>query len=176
MKCDRCNNEATVHETLIKDGVPVEKNLCESCAAHSGVVKTSNAENILDSETAKLQLLKVKDPQRTPQVRVIACPHCKLTAAEFRQTGLLGCPHCYQAFGMHLAGLIERAHEGAMRHMGKRPGRAGNNQDKLLQLQERAERMRRLHSQLDEAVASEQYEQAARLRDEIRRVSEAAGN
>ena len=39
MRCDRCENEATVHETLIKDGVPVERNLCESCAAQSGVVK-----------------------------------------------------------------------------------------------------------------------------------------
>ncbi len=176
MKCDRCENEATVHETLIKENVPVEKNLCESCAAQSGMVKTPGIDNILDTELVKQQLMKVKDPARTPQVRVVACPHCKLTAAEFRQTGLLGCPHCYQAFGAHIAGLIERAHEGATKHIGKRPGRAGTDQDKLVQLQERAERLRRLHSQLDDAIAAEQYEQAARLRDEIRSVTEARGN
>ena len=176
MKCDRCDNEATVHETLVKEGVPVEKNLCEACAAAAGVVKHSGPQDILDTEHSKQQLLKASQAARTPQVRVVACPHCRLTAAEFRQTGLLGCPHCYKSFGTHLAGLIERAHEGATKHVGKRPRRGGDSADSIVQLQERAERLRRLHSELDHAVASEQYEQAARLRDEIRRLSEAQGN
>ena len=35
MKCDNCNNPATVHLTEIKHGKKIEKHLCEQCAAQN---------------------------------------------------------------------------------------------------------------------------------------------
>lgn len=106
-----------------------------------------------------------------------ACGRCGLTYAAFKQTGLLGCPGCYAAFEERLGPLLERAHEGATHHVGKVPRRAlaecraeggGEGAAGLLGGEaERAERIETVRKQLRRAVESEQYELAARLRDEL---------
>jgi protein arginine kinase activator len=62
--------------------------------------------------------------------------------------------------------LLERAHEGATHHVGKVPHRAGAGEARQVQLT-------RMRKRLDHAVASEDYELAAQLRDDIRQMEDA---
>ncbi len=86
-----------------------------------------------------------------------ACPLCGLEFMEFRAKGRLGCPNDYQTFTSGLAGMFQEL-QGATRHVGKTPKRGlGQGQLRL-----------RLRAQLRRAVERENYEEAARLRDQIR--------
>jgi protein arginine kinase activator len=172
MKCDRCENEATVHEVTIVNGVATEKNLCEHCAASDGIVPTPISEALDPGAVIAGPLAPV--PAGRPG-RASSCTSCRATLNDFKQCGLLGCPDCYATFRTHLTQLSARAHEGASRHIGRTPKRGGGTLDQAALIQEHAERLKRLHTQLDEAIASEQYERAARLRDEIRRVNSHPG-
>lgn len=162
-KCDRCENEATVHEVVIRNGEKAEKHLCESCAREGGVALGATAP-ITDLIT-KFVISQAKGEK--PATKSGACAECGLTFAEFRQHGLLGCPECYTAFEPQLSSMIERAHEGATHHVGKTPKRAGGGAPS------RHERIMRLRKELSEAIGSEQYERAASLRDQLMHVEQA---
>lgn len=154
-KCDRCDQESTVHEVTLRSGQKVEKHLCESCAREEGVSVQHVPISDLLTKFVTAQSAGEKAPAKAG-----VCPGCGLTFNDFRQQGVLGCAECYQAFEQPLGVMIERAHEGATHHVGKSPGRAGGAPD-------RAERLCALRKQLTEAIASEQYERAACLRDQM---------
>ncbi len=187
MKCDQCDNEATVHEVTVRNGVKIEKHLCEVCATQQGIATQPAAPiNELLKSFMIPTTAAIVGP-RPPQPRVIACPVCQMTFAEFKQQGLLGCAACYKAFEAQLAPLVERAHDGGTKHIGKVPRRmlGGGTADTaepdrikrgLLDVEERAERLRRIQRELDNAVQAEQYERAAQLRDELRRLSSNGGS
>lgn len=175
MKCDQCDNEATVRETTIEKGVAVEKHLCESCAAKQGL---GGQPHTLGGVLKGFVVAPGAGIVIQTHSKAAACPVCRLPYADFKNNGLLGCPHCYRAFEPQLAPLIERAHEGAVKHAGKSPRRASaapaTGRLAGLSMEERAERLRAIRKELDSAVAAEQYELAARLRDELRRLSDAS--
>lgn len=154
-KCDRCDNEAIVHEVTIKGGQKVEKHLCESCAREEGVAKQQHAP--ISNLITKFVLAQAAG---APTARAASCPTCGMTFHEFRQQGLLGCPDCYKAFEQQLGPMIERAHEGATHHVGKVPRRGAPAPD-------RQQRIVALRRQLQEAIDAEQYERAAAIRDEL---------
>ncbi|MCC6678060.1 MAG: UvrB/UvrC motif-containing protein [Phycisphaerales bacterium] len=175
MKCDHCDNEATVREVTMKNGARIERHLCEQCAQQHGIgVQPQVSIDELIGKYVLPHVLGQAAPQ-TPKGN--SCPTCRMGYAEFKQGGLLGCPDCYKTFENQLAPLIERAHEGATHHIGKGPRRRGGGPSPqaslTAQLQERAARLRAIRKQLDEAVKAEQYEKAARLRDELRKLDEA---
>lgn len=172
-KCDHCDREATVHEMVIRNGKQVEKHLCESCARESGIkVPTPPSLNDVIKQFVVAQASAPTTPTPVGQppaasAKPAGCPGCGLTFAEFRQSGLLGCADCYKAFEAALGPLLERAHEGGTHHVGKAPSRAGH-------CEERHERIAALRKQLVDAVAAEQYERAARLRDQLMHIDEPA--
>lgn len=185
MKCDHCDNEATVHEVTLRGGVPMERNFCESCAAKHGLAAQSST---ISAELLKGMMhpvapgLLINVPTPVPAQRGTACPTCKMTFAEFKSVGQLGCPDCYEAFESQLVPMLERAHEGAGAHIGKKPkgdqkemvsaGKARKATPAKADLHARAERVRLVRKQLDEAVKAEQYELAAKLRDQLKRLTE----
>ncbi|MHC4995890.1 MAG: UvrB/UvrC motif-containing protein [Planctomycetota bacterium] len=157
MKCDLCDKSATVHLIEIQGGQKIEKHLCEDHAAQEGVaVKTTQAPI---NELLEKFVLKHSETD-TSKVADLVCECCGLSYEEFRKGGLLGCPDCYEAFGHPLQVLIERAHENADRHLGKVPRHAGVNEA-------RQQTLLRLRSELEDAVASEQYELAASLHKKL---------
>jgi protein arginine kinase activator len=171
VKCEKCDKEAVVHEVTVRNGVRVEKHLCEACAAGLGIGTPPSAP--IEELMSKI-LLAPGSAGGAAQQRGAACPSCKMTFVEFRQGGLLGCPECYGAFEAQLTPLVERAHEGGTQHAGKSPRRAsgqGGDAAQLAALAERAERLRRLQEDLKHAVVKEDYERAARLRDEMRQLA-----
>jgi len=179
--CESCGQrEATIHEVLIKGGAKLEKHLCEVCAQTAASEPSSNLpinELISKYMVSPGVATSAKSDEPESQATTV-CPSCAMSLREFRQSGLLGCPVCYTVFEEQLGPLIERAHEGGACHVGKTPRRAldsgrekGDVQRLLGDSKERADRLGALRKQLTEAVEREQYERAAQLRDEMRRVA-----
>jgi protein arginine kinase activator len=159
MKCDSCNKPATVHLTEIKHGKKIEKHLCEQCAAQNeGLpVKSHTPINELLTNFVMAHSGLQKDLG-------LACETCSITWAEFRQSGLFGCANDYQTFEKDLTPLLQRAHEGATHHVGKVPTRRGGTGVPM----KRQVDLTKLRKELAKAVEAEDYERAAKIRDQIR--------
>jgi protein arginine kinase activator len=179
-KCQLCENEATVHEVMVKNGVRMERHLCEACAQKHGLASQPINELISKYIISGAAPTPVKPAGPQPPE---TCPGCELTFNQFKQSGLLGCPECYRTFEALLTPLIERAHSGTSQHVGKQPRRmlataaeGRLNPEAIVgTAEERARRLRAVRQQLDEAVQNEQYERAAKLRDELRRLQTGLG-
>lgn len=174
--CQLCENEATVHEVMVKGGVRMERHLCEACAQKHGLA-TQPINELISKYIIGGSAAPTSQRPAAP-APVETCPGCELTFAQFKQSGVLGCSECYHTFESLLAPLIERAHAGTSQHVGKQPKRllatAAEGRLKpesvLGTAEERAKRLRSVRQQLAEAVSHEQYERAAKLRDELRRL------
>ena len=149
MLCDVCKqNEATVYLTQIVEGQMQKVNLCESCSKKKGVTDPTGF------ALADLLLgLGSTENVGSPVEQDEACAACGFTQADFKKTGRLGCPECYRIFGDGLDSLLKAMHKGT-RHIGKIPSR----QAKHLAM---ADRIGSLRDRLDNAVAKENYEEAA---------------
>lgn len=156
MICDICKkNAATVHLTEIVGNKIVELHLCQNCAD----MKTEAFKDKLSipgflSGGTERRRLKDKD--------VLRCPFCGLSFTEFRKKGRLGCHRCYEVFRDRLFPLLRRIH-GAVHHVGRCPGRVETRT-----VPERS--MKELKERLARAVKLEEYEEAARIRDQIKNI------
>jgi protein arginine kinase activator len=160
--CQSCKKQpATVHLTdILPGGEKRERHLCEQCAEQEQVMPKASQVQVSLSELLG-GLVSGGGKAAIQQLIELRCPHCELSFIEFRQNGLLGCPRDYDPFEKALVPLIERAHEGSSHHIGKVPRRLGTprpTENDLIRLKRR----------LAKAVEDEQYEEAARLRDEIK--------
>ena len=154
LKCSQCSNAATVHLTQIVNSKIIKVDLCESCAQSKGVT---------DSEGFALAELisNTKQPGEPVGGQVgLKCDTCGLTDLSFQKKGRLGCSECYEVFGDALIPLLEDMHVGTA-HDGKIP------ETLLNRLHEENER-KALERAMKTAIESEEYEDAARLRDELR--------
>jgi protein arginine kinase activator len=159
MQCEICQNkEATIHLTEITDGVRTEMHLCEQCAQEQGIaVKSTIPINELLSGLLAVQ--PSDDEIAGVSGKDLVCPHCGFTLDDFREKAVLGCPQDYEVFEQVLTPLIKKAQDGKTTHCGKVPSR-------MPDVKKQTE-LTNLRRQLDEAVRSEDYEAAARLRDKI---------
>jgi protein arginine kinase activator len=156
MKCDLCNKPAVVHEVTVRSGIKKEVHLCEHHAREAGITMPGQQ----PINQLLTQFVIAQSGNKPPKATTKTCTGCGLTFAQFRQTGRVGCALCYTAFEGELSPLIERAQNGGTHHAGKTPQRAGTSIDRQILIQ-------RLVKELDHAVASEQYERAAKLRDRL---------
>lgn len=144
---------------LSAGSVTGQQHLCANCAESMGLVQPKQIK--LSSEILEDLLGGLKGKTGAGGRRAQACPGCGLTLPEFKVKGRLGCPRCYETFRAELVPLLLRVHE-ASSHRGRLPGRApaaaAAPVDTLADLRRR----------LEEAVRGERYEEAARLRDELR--------
>jgi protein arginine kinase activator len=157
MLCDVCQkSEATVFLTQIVEGKMQKVNLCEACSKEKGVSDPTGfaLADLLLGLGAAQQIERGQPSQR--------CPVCGFTQADFKKTGRLGCSACYDTFADGLATLLKGMHKG-LRHTGRMPAR-------LSRRFALADRVKSLEGELKQAVTDEKYEDAARLRDEIRQL------
>lgn len=153
MLCESCNeHEATVHLTQVVEGSVKKIHLCEECAAKSGL-DLQGPISITDI------LLGMGGGKVDSMAEDRSCARCHLRRSDFKKTGRLGCPSCYETFASELAPLVKAMHR-SEQHTGKVP--AGES----LRVRMTAE-VAVLQQQLEQAVAAEDYETAARLRDQI---------
>ena len=144
-----------VHEVTVRSGIKKEVHLCEQHAKEAGIVLPG--QQPINQLLTQCVIAQANKPTRPANK---SCLGCGLSFAAFRQTGRVGCAECYHSFESELSGLIERAQNGGNHHTGKTPKRAGTSIDRQLLIQ-------RLVRELDHAVAAEQYERAAQLRDRL---------
>jgi len=159
--CQICGkNPATVHFTEIHDQKMSEIHVCAGCAEEKGL----QAAGPKSFDIAELIAGMVDTMPSTEEERVgkVQCARCGLHYSSFKETGRLGCSECYTAFQFQLRPLLRRIH-GDTRHKGKTPARDGEGVSRSRQVQ-------RLHDELRRAVEREEFERAAELRDEIRRL------
>jgi protein arginine kinase activator len=161
VKCERCGEKpAEIHYTEYRDGAMHKLQICHECARALGFHATPDA----PSETpSALTMLAVNVVAEAPELEDeslvgVRCPGCSLTVEELRKLSLFGCAQCYATFGSALAPLFKRIH-GEARHRGRIPGG-----ERVMPVSVDA-----LRNHLREAIESENFEDAARLRDELRR-------
>jgi protein arginine kinase activator len=162
MQCDNCGERpAAIHLTQIVDNSVTTAHLCEQCAAEKGVQTGATiAKFPLSGFLASVgQGAAAVLPEAADAG---ACGSCGATLQDFRETGRLGCAHCYATFETHLRELLRRIH-GATHHTGKlyletAPTTASDTPRLLTELRDRLRR----------AVEAENFELAAELRDRIR--------
>ena len=164
MLCQNCHqNEATVHLTQIVDGKAEKYHLCEACAAQKGIDVHADPVDLGGMmEKLKNQLAHLKEDLEAPRAAPgpAVCPSCGMTRTEILKKGRLGCDRCYETFAAEMLPVVVSLQHGDQ-HLGKVPRRSSARLKNSVE----AARLRR---DLDQAVAGENYELAAQLRDKIK--------
>lgn len=156
MKCDKCGQNSVYRSTLIVNGVSQTTNLCRDCAVKEGVFNSSSLFDDMFSTFADfLSFDKVAD---------IVCPVCKLSLREFKSSGKLGCPNCYESFREEISKLIKRIapYEKHKQDVIK--------QIKVKQEETKEEKISALRAEMALAVKEERYEDAAKIKKQIQKM------
>lgn len=187
MLCERCKaREANIHYTEVVNGVATEHNLCSQCAKEMDFGAYAGIAGIFDSELPIGKLLSqllglsgAAEANLPEEVENLVCPTCQTSYGDFVKNSQFGCPDCYHMFDLLIGDKLKQLH-GSDAHKGKTPAGqmlAGDGEengqetlatslfDKPLTIEERVSLLR---SKLQEAISEENYEEAARYRDEIR--------
>jgi protein arginine kinase activator len=159
-KCERCSSPATVHVTeVLSEGKFEEHHVCEQCYPkylHDSNNKSPGGKSLTaDSGSGDLEEALFGQQE---------CPDCGIKFIDFRNNHRLGCSRDYQVFHNELMPLLENIH-GETRHCGKTPRnypKTKKAEAELVQLRQRLKR----------AVEREDYEEAGRLRDQIKTLEE----
>jgi protein arginine kinase activator len=168
MQCCVCKErEAKVHLTQIVGDKMQKVDLCEECAKQKGVNDPAG----FSLADLLLGLGASQEMEQASGNADLKCPHCGFTQADFKKAGRLGCAECYVTFAEGLEGLLKSMHKG-IKHAGKVP-------QVLQQSRDLSEKLKSLQKKLDKAVADEDFELAAVVRDEIKatkdKLTEAVG-
>ncbi len=162
MLCDVCGkNPATVHLTEIIEGKIIEVHLCEDCAKK----KTEEFQKQFNISDFLSELVDIDSLSEIELPRIV-CSGCGLRYDEFKKKGRLGCGKCYEDFKDKLLPLLRKIH-GSLRHRGKAPKVKVEDEISL------EERIKELRRHLERAIKLEEYEEAARIRDEIKELEAA---
>ena len=161
MQCSICKEKpATVHLTQIVGDKMQKLDLCEECAKAKGVNDPAG----FALADLMLGLGASQEIEQSAGGAELKCSRCGFTQADFKKSGRLGCPECYKTFAEGLSGLLKSMHKGT-RHVGKAP-------EALKESRDTADKLKTLQKKLTKAIESEDFEQAAQLRDEIKQLSE----
>lgn len=166
MLCTNCQSrEANFHYKQVINGKHTELNLCTECARELGYL--NQGEGMFDLSSFFGDFLSM--PSFAPSVtKVMACPECATTFDEFKRTGFVGCERCYDEFKDAIEATLEQI-QPSTTHKGRLGGEAGAKIQKTNELD-------RLKEQLKRAILDEKYEDAAVLRDKIKKIEEEKDN
>lgn len=167
MLCEVCKkSDATVHITKIVNGIKNEFSLCNQCAREKGEFNLNGQIDSSSPFTFQNILNGIMDhvgaANQIENNFHISCSNCGITYNEFKKRGLLGCSECYSNFTSTLKPIIKRV-QGNLEHTGKLPRKAGENIIKRRKVSE-------LKEDLQKAIADEEYEKAAQIRDAIKEI------
>jgi len=167
MLCQHCQkNEATTHVKTMINGDYAEYRLCSDCARELGYGDmfpdfTADFGGMLSS------FLSAALPARSGATR---CNVCGSTMNDIKKSGKVGCENCYSLFLSDLMPTINSIH-GNTEHIGKRPVIEYTKVEDEPQAQsEPNDCLESLRAELKKAIEDENFERAAELRDEIKRL------
>ncbi len=172
MLCERCKQrEATVHLTEIIRNEKTEVHLCDHCARDMGLSSHGGGFSLTVSDM--MSFLDAKE--MTDMVDSNTCATCGWTLIDYKRTGKLGCADCYSFFKESLTPILAGYH-GSTYHIGKMPlkyieHRKSKGMIDVVRSKNVATlSLHDLEKMLEIAVQNENYEEAAKLRDEIKRL------
>ncbi|WP_102029380.1 UvrB/UvrC motif-containing protein [Salirhabdus sp. Marseille-P4669] len=169
MECQECHNRpATVHFTQIINGNKTEVHLCEQCAQDKGYMdhnkQSFTFHNLLSglfNFDSTHPLGGTQSTDYTSPKEQLKCESCGMTYQQFANVGKFGCAECYKTFNDRLNPIFRKVHSGNTKHEGKIPKRQGGS----LHVKRNIEMLR---YKLQQMIESEKFEEAAKLRDEIK--------
>ena len=177
MLCDNCGeNEATVRYTEIINGNKREMKLCEECSRKLGInnmdlrlpIDFSSFFGDLISEYEQSDLL----PMFNTTSRELKCDTCNTTYKEFLDTGKFGCADCYTAFQDRINSVLKRI-QGSTEYLGRKSLNTGKTEEKNCKEKTKTQKQEKpklnLEDELKLAIKEERYEDAAKIRDEIKK-------
>jgi len=173
MLCENCSkNDATIHYTEIVNGVMSEHHICGECAKELDLSYYSDG---LSSELPFAKLLtgllasKMLLQQENNNIMThVICPKCGMNYDEFTKVGKFGCAECYNVFGPLIEEHMKKLHGNSV-HTGKQY----KNFDDIIEENDDSQKdLEILNAKLKESVKLENYEEAAKFRDEIKRIKE----
>lgn len=165
--CEECGMRPAVFRlAMIADGKKQEKQLCAACMAQMQKrlpgIRMSDLAGVLGDLIAgkKKAARGHEQPPQDESYMSLSCLSCGTTYEEFQKSGMVGCSDCYRAFYVPIEALLARV-SGHKQHIGRTPAQSGTAlSDKLA--------IDRLRQRLKQAIETEEYEEAAALRDRIR--------
>ena len=164
MQCSVCKQKtATVFLTHIENDKMHKVNLCEDCAKTKGVDNPTTF-SLADADLL-LGLGAAQEITQTTGGVDLKCPRCGFSLqADFQKVRPARPVRNVIRFSPKvLEGLLKTMHKGT-RHAGKSP-------EALRQSRDNAERLKSLQKKLAKAIESEDFEQAAKVRDELKDLS-----
>jgi protein arginine kinase activator len=179
MKCENCGkNEANVKYTQIINGEKKQMFLCEDCSERLGINDihfnmpinfTSFLSDFFD-DMNEINLIPTLGEKN-----MLQCSKCGLTWDNFLHTGQFGCSNCYDDFSSRIEPIL-RSLQGATSHIGRiGEVRSGNNVKQNLDDKvesKEVNKIDKLKEDLKNAIKEERYEDAAKIRDEIKKYEE----
>lgn len=166
-----------------KNKAIAESYLCELCgpayvegifspktAKQDPPVAKQNVQGQVVSTAAELlayllgQSAKKPKPVAPKQKVYPPCPKCGHTLTELQNTGQFGCGYCYTHFDNTIVPVVEIAQRGAKKHVGKVPKNFVNKDND----KDNAERLKILRLRMAHAVEHENYEEAAKIKEQIK--------
>jgi len=163
MICQECEKrQAALHFTKIINGEKTEFHICEVCAREKGelIPGTPNGFSIHNLLSGLLDFEPTA--AKGEKLNSLRCEHCGLTYAQFGKLGRFGCSSCHRCFSERLEPLLRRVH-GSTQHVGKIPKRTGGQIKSKRELEE-------LKHKLHTHIEQEEFEEAAHIRDRIRKI------
>jgi len=163
MMCEECGAKPAVfHFVTITNDEKTERNLCPECMAkYKKQLPGFDIKNLAGILNNLIEGKRSSHKEEIdPETAAITCDQCGMTYGEFRKCGMLGCAQCYKAFHEPMTALLQRIH-GNTQHAGRIPGGVHSGTSIRMNID-------RLKEKLQRAIADEEYEQAAKIRDSIR--------
>ena len=174
MKCERCGkNEANVQYTQIINGMKEKLSLCEKCANDLGIGNVSFNMPIdfsnffgefLEGDITNTFSNMNFNTQNT-------CKKCGITFEEFANTGKFGCNNCYEIFTNKIDRILKGVH-GSDIHVGRKYLEKKENKEKNVEMKQNTNinKIEELKNKLKALIKEENYEEAAKIRDEIKKL------
>ena len=177
MICENCGeNEANVRYTQIVNGVKKEMHLCEKCAAELGIGNMNMGFDMpFDFSNFFGELLNEYNDGFMPSLampKTLTCKKCGLSFDDFVDSGKFGCPSCYEAFEERIDPILKRLH-GGNHYIGRNAKNVNpENEISLNKKEEKKEenKIEQLKRELKQKIKEEKYEEAAKIRDEIKKL------
>ncbi len=188
MLCEKCQKKpAAMRLTKIINNKKHVMNLCQDCARETSQQLSPALDGIGSILSGLMGFDNLWTVDAAKQVK--SCPVCGMTQSQITQNGKMGCAECYNTFLDELRPLLRKIHGNCL-HKGSQPVIAQQPQKVSLEeilshavpIEEQAEAAKTakaaapslqaeretLHSQMKDAIAREDFERAAQIRDRLK--------
>lgn len=172
MLCENCGkDEANVTYTENINGKIKKLYLCSECGEKVGIGNFGFSTDF-NSLLSNFLTHASNDELEYFSKEKLKCKKCGYTYDDFTKVGKFGCSHCYETFSEQLEDILKRVH-GSNRHVGKQLVQSKNTGDISKEsnkpnIKKKTDKIQDLQKKLKQAIGEENYEEAARIRDEIR--------